>query len=72
MKIHTTAAGDRFLIPIIPPPVRMVVKRSYRVNKRRRRGINPAVLFLIATWAGIALAVLHTEGCTPNPIHALK
>ena len=40
------------------------------INRKRRKTINPALLLLLAIWAGIAMIAFHTEGCTPNPVHA--
>lgn len=41
-------------------------------NRKRRKTINPALLLLLAIWAGIAMIALHTEGCTLNPAPAVR
>jgi hypothetical protein len=42
------------------------------INRKRRKTIKPALLLLLAIWAGIAITVLHTEGCTLNPAPAVR
>jgi hypothetical protein len=59
MNTHT-----RTNLGLLPVPV--------SANRKRRKAINPALLLLLAIWAGIAITAIHTEGCTLNPAPALR